>query len=375
MSYTRRDFICRGLCLAAVAAAAGARQAHAGIARQPGETIPPVEARWYTRQDAKRVECGLCPKKCRVDDLERGYCGVRENRDGTYYSHVYAAPCAIHVDPVEKKPLFHFLPGATAFSIATAGCNMDCAFCQNWEISQVRPEQVDAWYLPPADLAGAAVSSGAALTAYTYTEPVVFSEYVYDSALACRERGVRSVMISNGYIQEQPLRELCGVLDAIKVDLKSFSEKYYRQTCSAELAPVLDSLQLIHGAGVWLEIVYLMVPTLNDSPEEITALCGWIADKLGSEVPVHFTRFHPMYRLTNLPSTPVQRLEDACRIAREAGLKYVYLGNVPGHESESTRCPSCGAVVVRRVGYKVLENSIGDGKCKACGMSIAGVWQ
>lgn len=374
LSYSRRDFFCQGACLATLALAGATGKAKAQT-RRPGDLIPPKEALWWEALDAKRVECTLCPKKCRVDDLERGYCGVRENRGGTYYTHVYAAACAAHVDPIEKKPLFHFLPGTKAFSIATVGCNMDCAFCQNWEISQVRPEQVEAYYMPPEEVAAIAERSRCASVAYTYTEPVVFYEYMYDSAVASQERGVRSVMISNGYIQEKPLRKLCGVLDAIKVDLKSFREKYYQEICAGELAPVLEALEIIKDEGVWLEIVYLMVPTLNDSAEEIEELCAWVVEKLGTDVPVHFTRFHPMYRIKHLPATPVSLIERALRIAKKHGLNYVYLGNVVGHESESTRCPSCGEIIVRRVGYTVLEKKItGGNTCAHCGHTIAGVW-
>ncbi|HLA40384.1 MAG TPA: AmmeMemoRadiSam system radical SAM enzyme, partial [Candidatus Glassbacteria bacterium] len=370
MSYSRREFFCRGACLATLALASNVRGQSIN-ARRPGDTIPPVEARWWQAKEAKRIECQLCPKKCRVDDLERGYCGVRENRGGKYYTHVYAAPCAVNVDPIEKKPLFHFLPGTKAFSIATAGCNMDCAFCQNWEISQVRPEQVEAWYMPPASIAKYAVRSQANSVAYTYTEPVVFAEYVYDSSVACRARGVHSVMVSNGYIQEEPLGELCKVLDAIKVDLKSFREKYYKEVCAGELQPVLDTIKRIKSAGVWLEIVYLMVPTLNDDPVELDELCGWIAENIGPDVPLHFTRFHPQYRLQHLPDTPIARLEKALEIAKRHGLHYVYAGNVPGHPSESTRCPKCGEVVVRRVGYQVLAVNISAGKCSGCATPIA----
>jgi len=373
LAYSRRDFFCRGACLATLALTSQARGQTAAV-RRPGDTIPPVEAQWWQAQDAGRIECQLCPKKCRVDDLERGYCGVRENRGGTYYTHVYAAPCSANTDPIEKKPLFHFLPGSRAFSIATAGCNMDCAFCQNWEISQVRPEQVEAWYLPPESVAEYAVQSSAPVVAYTYTEPVVFWEYMYDSSVACRARGVRSVMVSNGYILEEPLRKLCKVLDAIKIDLKSFREKYYREVCAGELKPVLDAIKIVKSEGVWLEIVYLMVPTLNDDPAELDELCAWIAQTLGPDVPVHFTRFHPQYRLQNLPVTPIARLEKALEIASGYGLHYVYAGNVTGHPSESTRCPKCKAVVVKRIGYQVLENKISAGKCSACHTPIAGIW-
>ena len=375
MRIGRREFLysCGG-CLAAVAGAGLISPLRASLDRTPGEDIPDHEAQFWEPRESLRVQCTLCPRGCRVDDLERGYCGVRENKGGKYVTRVYGAACAVNVDPIEKKPFFHFLPGTKAFSLATAGCNIDCAFCQNWEISQTRPEQVDVYHLPPRETASAAMQSGSRSVAFTYTEPVVFYEYMYDTALAARERGLRAVMVSNGYIQEKPLTRLCGALDAIKVDLKSFREKYYKEVCAGELAPVLDALKTIHGSGTWLEIVYLMVPTLNDSAAEITELCGWVRENLGPDVPLHFTRFHPMYRLTRLPSTPAASLERALKIGREAGLHYVYLGNLPGHPSESTLCPSCGAVVVRRVGYAVLETAIEDDRCKACGKPVAGVW-
>ncbi len=373
MSCDRRQFLCRGLGLAGAGLAALSVPG-AALAQARGDTIPPRAAEFWDSLPARRIQCRLCPRECLVDDLERGYCGVRENRGGKYFTEVYGAVCTANRDPIEKKPFFHFLPASTAFSIATAGCNMDCAFCQNWEISQVRPEQVPARFLPPERLAELAAGSGCRSIAYTYSEPVVFYEYMYDCARAGRERGLRSVMVSNGYIREEPLRKLCGVLDGIKIDLKAFSEKYYQEICAAELAPVLASLELIRAAGVWLELVYLMVPTLNDSEAEMAALCAWVADRLGPDVPLHLTRFHPQYRLTHLPVTPLERLERARQIALEHGLRYVYLGNVPGHAAESTCCPSCRRVVVRRVGFTILENHLTQGKCPQCGAPIAGCW-
>ena len=373
MSYSRRDFFCRGLCLAALAVAGTVKRGR-GAERRPGDLVPPKEASFWDSLENQRVVCKLCPKECKVDDLERGYCGVRENKEGKYYTHVYGAVCAAHTDPMEKKPFFHFLPGTNAFSIATAGCNMDCAFCQNWEISQIRPEQVESYYLLPDEVAETARRTQAKSIAYTYTEPVIFYEYMYDCAVASRSQGIRNVMVSNGYIQEKPLRKLCGVLDGIKVDLKSFRQKYYQEICAGDLKPVLDSLEIIHDEKVWCEIVYLIVPTLNDSEAEIDELCAWVAARLGPDVPLHFTRFHPQYRLKNLPSTPVSSLEMALEIAKNKGLHYVYLGNVPGHEAESTRCPACKEIVVKRIGFTVLEQSIRAGKCAHCGNPIPGVW-
>jgi len=332
------------------------------------------EARFYEKLPNKKIRCRLCPRECVIDDRERGYCGVRENREGTYYTLVYARPCTYHVDPIEKKPLFHFYPGSRAFSIATAGCNVNCKFCQNWEISQVRPEQIRSIYLPPDDVAAMARESECLSIAYTYSEPTIFYEYMADTALAGRAMSVRSVVISAGYIAEKPLRELCGKVDAIKVDLKAFSEKYYKEVVNGELKPVLNSLVTMRQMNIWTEIVYLMVPTLNDSESEIKALCRWVNQYLGPDVPIHFTRFHPSYLLKNLPPTPVKTLDRAWQIARAEGLHYVYIGNVPGHAAENTICPGCGAIVISRSGYYIREINLKNNRCTQCRREIAGLW-
>ena len=246
-----------------------------------GDDLPAREASWYKKLEEGRVECELCPQACKVADMERGMCGVRENRGGTYYTLVHSLACAVHVDPIEKKPLFHVLPGEKAFSFSTAGCNVECKFCQNWELSQFRPEQVQAYDLPPEILVAAAKKNGARLTAATYGEPVVFWEYVRDVAVAANAAGVRPTVVSNGFIQERALREVLPLLSAIKVDLKSFRNEFYREQVRGELEPVLKSLQIIREMGVWLEIVVLLVPTLNDSPAEISELCTWVKTKLG----------------------------------------------------------------------------------------------
>ncbi len=340
----------------------------------PDDEIPSREASWYRKLDEGRVECQLCPRGCRVAPAERGACGVRENRAGIYHTLVHSLASAVHVDPVEKKPFFHVLPGARALSFAAAGCNVECRFCQNWEISQFRPEQVRGVWLPPQALAAAARRAGAPLLAATYSEPVVFWEYVRDAADAAREVGVRSVVVSNGYIQERPLREVLPRLAAVKIDLKAFSERFYRDVVRGELKPVLETLERIRGAGVWLEIVVLLVPGLNDSEAEIHAMARWVRRTLGQDVPVHFSRFHPTYRLTNLPPTPLETLERAVAAARAEGLHYVYLGNVPGHADESTRCHACGEVVIRRVGFTVASNNLLDGRCPGCRTAVPGVW-
>ncbi|MBN2367159.1 MAG: AmmeMemoRadiSam system radical SAM enzyme [Calditrichaeota bacterium] len=332
------------------------------------------EARWYEKIPHKRVKCLLCPRECVVDDRERGYCGVRENYDGIYYTLVHSRPCTYHIDPIEKKPLFHFLPGTQAFSMATVGCNVDCQFCQNWQISQIRPEQADNLDLPPARVVEMTREAGAPSIAYTYSEPVIFSEYMVDTAVEGNKYGIRSVMISNGYIQEKPMRELAEVLSAVKIDLKAFTEKYYRDVVAGELKPVLDTLVLLKKLDIWTEIVYLVVPTLNDGDKEFRDLAKWMKGNLGTDIPVHFTRFYPQYKLQNLPPTPVGTLERAAEISRAEGMRFVYVGNVPGHKDENTRCPACGKVLIQRRGFWIIQNRISEGKCPDCGEKIPGIW-
>jgi pyruvate formate lyase activating enzyme len=331
-------------------------------------------AAFYKKHEAREVECLLCPRKCLVGDKERGYCGVRENVDGEYYTLVYGEVCSANVDPIEKKPFFHYLPGTNAFSIATAGCNLNCKFCQNWQISQFRPEQIKSYKMTPSDIAAAAENYGCRSIAYTYSEPVIFYEYMIDCAISGNQAGIGSVMISAGYIEKEPLEQLLPHLKAVKIDLKSFREKYYEEICTGKLRPVLDSLVTIKGSGKWLEIVYLMVPTLNDDKAEISDLCDWILKELGPDVPVHFTRFHPQYLLKDLPPTPVESLEAAYKIAQEKGINYPYVGNVYGHYGEDTYCPGCRKAVVKRSGFRIDSFEIENGSCKACGHSIPGVW-
>ena len=372
----RREFLTgcgAGICLLA----AGPLSWMAG-AREP-ELAPMGEefltkARHYQKLANLKIRCELCPRRCVIDNLERGYCGVRENRAGEYYTLVHSRPCTWNVDPIEKKPLFHVLPGTAAYSIATAGCNVECKFCQNWQMSQVRPEQVRSYILPPEELAACAKESGARSVAYTYTEPVIYYEYVFDGSIAVRQRGLLNVMVSAGYIQRQPMIELCEHLDAVKIDLKAFSEKFYREVCSGELKPVLQTLELLVELGMWTEIVYLVIPSLNDSEEELKGACRWMRSSLGRDVPVHFTRFHPDYRLRDLAPTPVRTLERALEIGRAEGLNYAYIGNVPGHAAENTVCPKCGEVLVERQGYAVEVCGLWEGRCKACRTKIPGLW-
>jgi pyruvate formate lyase activating enzyme len=339
------------------------------------ETAFRRKADFYEKLDDRMVRCLLCPRKCVVPEGRRGFCRVRENTDGEYYTVVHGKVCASHVDPIEKKPLFHFLPGTTAFSIATVGCNMTCKFCQNWEISQAKPEDVQAFDLPPEAVARRALRYGSPTIAYTYTEPIVWSEYVKDTAAAGHEQGLKSVMISAGYINPEPLAGLAPELDAIKIDLKAFDDDFYKDVCGTSLQPVLDTLVQVKQSGTWLEIVNLIIPTLNDDEQHINGLCGWVMENLGADVPVHFTCFYPTYKLANLPPTPVDSVTRAREIALEHGIKFPYVGNVPsGHPGESTYCPGCGRVAIRRAGYSVLAFDIEDGKCSSCGEPIPGVW-
>jgi len=334
-----------------------------------------AEAQFYEQLPYKKTRCKLCPRECVIDDRERGYCGVRENRGGSYYTLVHSRVCAAHIDPIEKKPLFHFLPGSLALSIATAGCNVNCKFCQNWDISQTRPELVRSTYLPPKELVNLAQQNRCPTIAYTYSEPVVFYEYMCDAANEARARGIKSAVITGGFIQQDPLKKLCRGVDAIKVDLKAFSEKYYKEIVNGELKPVLEALVTMRKLGMWTEIVYLVVPTCNDSDTEFRALAQWVKANLGIEVPLHFSRFYPQYLLKNLPPTPLQTLERAKAIADAEGLHYVYLGNIPGHPAESTYCPKCRRIVIRRIGFTVEEMHLRKGKCEYCQQAIAGVWQ
>jgi pyruvate formate lyase activating enzyme len=333
-----------------------------------------VEAKFYQKLENKKIKCKLCPRECTIGDKETGYCGVRENHGGIYYTLVHSRVCAAHIDPIEKKPFFHYLPGTLAFSIATAGCNVNCKFCQNWDISQVRPEQVPAQYAPPKLVADIAKQRGCPTIAYTYSEPVVFSEYVMDVADAAHEAGVRSVVVTNGYIQEEALKTAYGKMDAVKIDLKAFSESYYKDVVAGELKPVLDTLVTLRKMGKWTEIVYLVVPTLNDSDVEFRGLARWVKTNLGNDVPLHFTQFHPEYLLKNLPITPVPTLDRAKAIADAEGLHYVYIGNVPGHPAENTYCPRCRRIVVERVGLMAKQMLISKGKCPFCGQPIPGIW-
>jgi pyruvate formate lyase activating enzyme len=320
------------------------------------------------------VQCLLCARNCAIRPGERGRCKARMNVDGTLRSLVYGRPMTIHIDPIEKKPFYHYLPGSTAYSLATSGCPLRCKFCQNWQISQAGPEDYRVSPRAPSSIVRSALDQRAPVIAFTYNEPTVFAEYMLDIAREARAHRLHSVLVSCGFMNNVPLAEMCAVLDAIKIDLKGFSETFYRSVCDAELKPVLRSIVQIARSPVHLEIVNLVVPTLNDSAAMIASFVDWIAGELGPDVPIHFTRFHPDYQLLNLPPTPVATLVRAREAALRRGIRYAYVGNVPNHEGNHTYCPSCRRAVIRRSGFFITEVHMNAGRCAFCRREIAGVW-
>ena len=332
------------------------------------------EALFYTKT-ADGITCLKCPNYCKVGNNESGKCRNRVNYQGKLYSIAYGNPCAIHIDPIEKKPLYHFLPTTRAFSVAIAGCSFRCLNCQNWQISQVSPKETANDDLMPPALVEQCASNRCESIAYTYSEPTTFYEYVLDSARLARERKIKNVFKSNGYINEEPLRRLAGHLDAANIDLKCFDEGIYGRLAEGKLAPVLQTLKILKEQGVWLEITNLVIPSWTDNQDMIKKMCDWLAANGLSDCPVHFTRFTPLYKLTQLPYTPVSTLEKARDTALIAGLRYPYIGNVPGHPAENTYCHRCKKMIIERRGFTILSNHIQDSKCTFCGEKIPGVWK
>jgi pyruvate formate lyase activating enzyme len=333
------------------------------------------EALWYQKLSDGRVRCDLCNHRCVIPDGKRGICGVRENKDGTLYSLVYGKVIATHVDPIEKKPLFNFYPGTRAFSIATVGCNLKCTHCQNAEISQmpVDRKHIMGQDATPEQIVQMAEETHSESIAYTYTEPTIFMEYAYDTAKIARERGIKNVFVTNGYMTEDALRDMQPYLDAANVDLKGFTEEHYKKVCGARLKPVLDTLKLMKELGIWVEVTTLIIPTLNDSEEQLRGIAEFILS-LGSETPWHVSRFHPTYKMLDLPPTPVKSIVRARQIGMEIGLRYVYSGNVPGDKGENTYCHNCGKVIIPRYGYQLGKTHVKDSKCEYCGTE-AGIIQ
>lgn len=332
------------------------------------------EAAFYETLEGGQIACRLCAQKCRIAAGKVGRCGVRENRSGTLWSLNYGRLIAQHVDPIEKKPLFHFLPGTRSFSIATMGCNFRCRFCQNADISQApRVERtVVGQAIPPEEVVREARNHHCATIAYTYTEPTIFMEYAMDVARLARNQNIGNVFVSNGYMSEEGFEAIRPYLDAANIDLKAFRDRFYHDQCGAHLQPVLDSLQRMKAAGVWLEVTTLIIPGLNDDPGELKELAEFIVS-LGPETPWHVSRFRPTYQLIERPPTPVETLRRARRIGLEAGLHYVYTGNIPGDDGENTYCSQCGKAVLERFGFATRRRALQDGRCQHCGTAVAGV--
>jgi pyruvate formate lyase activating enzyme len=322
------------------------------------------------------LQCELCPKQCRIAPGQSGDCRVRINLDGRLLAVVHSHPCSLHVDPIEKKPLYHFLPSSRILSLATVGCNLHCRNCQNWEISQANPWDTDSHHFPPDDIVALTLRERCPSIAYTYTEPLVYYEYTLDTAIRARQKNLRNVLVTAGFANPAPLRRLYPNIDAANIDLKSMSDSFYRRICDAELRPVLTSLELARQLGVWVEVTNLLIPTLNDDPAQIAELASWVATHLGADTPLHFSAFTPRHRLANLPPTPKSSLVNARRIALEQGVRYVYIGNVMGTEGSNTYCHNDGTLLIRRVGYRILENHLAPGgRCPTCNTRIPGVWQ
>ncbi|WP_373498794.1 AmmeMemoRadiSam system radical SAM enzyme [Desulfococcus sp.] len=335
-----------------------------------------MEALLYEKLPEAKVRCGLCHHRCIIKPGRRGICGVRENRDGVLNTLVYGRLIARHIDPIEKKPLFHVMPGSLSYSIATVGCNFACRFCQNADIAQMpadRDGMVMGDTVLPEAVVRAAEKGGCRSIAFTYTEPTVFFEMAFETARIARERGLLTIFVSNGYMTPEAVEMIRPYLDAANIDLKAYSDDFYKTYCGARLEPVRETLKTMKTAGIFVEVTTLVIPGLNDAPKELRALAGFIADELGPETPWHISRFHPVYRLTDRPPTPVETLTAARDIGLDAGLKYVYLGNVPGSGGEDTACPGCGRTVIRRMGFQIRENRTEKGRCPDCGEPIHGI--
>jgi pyruvate formate lyase activating enzyme len=330
---------------------------------------------FYDKLEGNLVQCHLCSHHCRIAEGRRGVCGVRENTEGTLYSLVYDRLISSAVDPIEKKPLFHFLPGSGAYSIATVGCNFRCLNCQNYDISQIpKPQKpIIGRDVTPAEIVEAAKRYQCESIAYTYSEPTIFFEYAYQTAKLASREGIRNVFVTNGYIAEEPLRAIAPYLDAANIDLKSFSDDFYRKICGARLEPVLEAIRLYKELGIWIEITTLVIPSLNDSEENFKKIAEFIGS-LDKGIPWHVSRFFPTYELIDLPPTPIEDLNKARKTGLEAGLKYVYQGNVLG-EGENTYCPCCGKVLIKRSGYRVAQCDIRKSQCRFCDSEVDGVWQ
>ena len=334
------------------------------------------EAMFYRKLENEQVRCELCRFRCLIGPGKRGHCRVRENRGGLLFSLVYGRLVAEHIDPIEKKPLFHLLPGSRSYSVATVGCNFRCLYCQNYSISQ--PDErgvVDSGsFVSPEAVVERALAAGCSSISYTYTEPTIYFEYAYDIAVLAKAAGLKNVFVTNGYIGKEALETIAPFLDAANIDLKGYSESFYREVVGASLAEVLDCIRQYRRLGIWLEITTLVIPHQNDAPEQLRGLAQFLATEIGASTPWHVSQFYPTFRLTGEPRTPVASLRAARQIGLEAGLRYVYEGNVPGEGGENSSCPSCGGLLIKRYGYIIEKNLLARGHCPGCGLLIDGVW-
>lgn len=332
------------------------------------------EALYYQPKEKKKVQCNLCPRFCLIPEGKTGFCRARINQKGRLYSLVYNHPCSIHEDPIEKKPLYHFLPGSRAFSIGTIGCNLTCKNCQNCEISQAKFEDIPHFDLSPEEIVKRAKAAKCQSIAYTYTEPTIFYEYVLETAKLARKKGLKNIMVTNGYINPDPAKRLYKYIDAANVDLKGYSEEFYRKICNVKLQPVLEILKIIKKMGVWLEVTNLIIPGYNDNLEKFEEMCLWVQKELGKNVPLHLSRFHPEYQMFKVPHTPFETLNSLYKIAR-SHLGHVYLGNVQAIRENNTYCPNCSELLIERSGFNILKNIIVNNHCSKCGQRVEGVWK
>lgn len=326
------------------------------------------EARfWKGEEGGDAVNCALCPHHCHINNGQKGTCGVRQNIDGRLYSLIYGRVSSVHVDPMEKKPLFHYRPGEPVFSLGSVGCNLRCLHCQNFGISQAGTGDGYLERYEPNDVARLAKENKCRTVAFTYNEPTIWHEFTYDTAKNLKGQGISSVYVSNGFIELEPLKEIAPYLAAMNIDVKGFTEDFYKKVCKAPLGPVLKATKLAHELGVHLELTYLVIPGKNDAPEELRSFCKWVVKELDPKVPVHFTRFHPDYMMTDVPPTPAKTLELAQRIGKEEGLKFIYLGNLSTADGENTRCPNCGTLMVKRSGFSIDRSALTGANCPKCG--------
>jgi len=336
----------------------------------------PKLAKWWQRAEDNRVVCTLCPRYCNIPPGKAGFCYIRQNIDGKLYSTGYGRPTGFAIDPIEKKPLNHFLPGSGILSFGTAGCNLGCKFCQNWSMSKAHLDELNALHVSAQEVVRLAVKHRLPSIAFTYNDPIIFSEYVEDISVLAHEQNIRTVMVTNGYITKEARSEVFRHVDAANVDLKAFTEDFYRKLTLSHLQPVLETLQwLVHDTDVWVEITTLLIPAANDSDSEIQRLVHWLLQQLGDEVPLHFTAFHPAFKMTDFPPTPAETLSRARRLALQEGVKYCYVGNVHDPQGQTTFCPQCGTALIERDWHSVYSNVLKNGRCPKCAARIAGVWK